>query len=961
MEQTLRIIKSMRTGLLHRTFLYRRQNLFTVSMLWGFRLDTGDNVIEPYLWQTIGKLLEAGQPFDQAMPKGQGEFLVNGSFHAPAGQEVTGGSVSVSVGGLEKQLSVVGDRFWGGIGMSRPEPFTHMPINYRHAFGGEGYAKNTRGKGFAPVADAETERHPLPNVEYVGQAVASPGDRPSPAAFDHLDIMWEQRSKYSGTYDETYLREAFLGLPDDLDWRYFNDGAQDQWFENFLRGDEAFEIRNMHPQQSLIRGHLPAIHGRCFVEQETADEESVTRIREIPLRADTVWLFPGEMVGVVIFRGTIDAMEDDGSDIRNLLLAAENMSDQPRPAQHYIDELKKRADPDQGFKYLLQPGPLLPLGCRSEFDELISQADPQPQSCAISANMENYANNKKAELEREAEKNTERLMTGLEKEGLAGRGAGQLDIQAILSEKPPARPEEQKINELLDEALPGLRDDPGKMSADKLLSTMDQGTFEKLNNYLDALKSEQLAKAREQIQDSRRLLEQQLLPLTDDESRQGVLRQIDQLDRLLAEDLGKAQTSPLPRLEKDLNAQIVTQDEIFDRQRLQLQAVLPPGTEETRDALDKLDRARDMSRQQMTSAIEQVRDQYRLSAHFLGPASSPHPGEEAGIAVKLLAAAKAGEATAGGDYAFTDLSQRSLRGIDLRGACLEYADLSGCDLSGADLTGAVLTHATLIGTRFSNTRLYKANLGHCRIEEAVFENCDMIGVVLSYAFVAKSRFEHCDLSGGMFSFHKTRFSETLFDSVKLDDHVFLESVFDNCHLNRCSLDKTVFLQSKMDATQFCDCDLEQATLLMTEANNSVFRHCRMRNARLMGGCQLKRADFSGSILNEATFRDACLEYANFSGAQLNQSDLSSVEATGACFDRTVARRSLWYKAELRDASLRSVDLMEASLHKARLQGADFTGASLFGANLLQVTLSDTDFRDCILTRTLLQDWRPAVT
>lgn len=944
----MKIIKSMRTGLLHRTFLYQRRHFFTASMLWGFRLDSSDNVLEPHVWETIGKRLEAGQPFDQAMPKGQGEFLVHGSFHAPGGQAVTGASVSVRMGERHKAVTVWGDRVWKGLGMSRPEPFTEMPATYRQAFGGEGFARNTRGKGALPEVKDPGEHRPLPNLEYPQHPITSPDDRPPPAAYDPLDIMWAQRAQYSGTYDERYLRDAFLGLPDDIDWRFFNDAASDQWFKGFLEGNEAFEIIHMHPDHGLIQGHLPGIRGRCFVEQAITGSTAPTQIQEIPLRTDTVWLFPGDMIGVAILRGSMEVKEDDGSDILTLLLGAETLDQPPRPPAHYIAELKKRADPDQGYRYLMQTGPLLPLGCPTEFETLLAQ-DGTPENSAVGDNLEHYLANQQAKLERDIEQNLTQMEAGL-------------DARGLLQPTPSPSPEQEKIDQLLEAILPGLSKGGQGISADQLLASITSDSFKPLEDYLNTLQAEQLAKARTQLEDNRQRLVQALASEADSQARQPLLEQLDQLDRLLqGNDSEDAPSQPLPRVAKTLEAQVTAQDALFKAQREQLEALITPDGTEVQDAIAQLDQARDLTHQQVAGAVTELREQHRLSAHYLPAASSPHPAEEGRIAAALLAAFKAGRPTADGDYAFIDLSGQCLKGIDLRGACLEYADLSDCDLTGADLTGAVLTHARLVGTRFEHAGLHQANLGHCRIENALFLHCDMTEAVLSYAKVSASRFVHCDLRHGRFAFHQTRCFKTHFESVRLDDHIFLESVFEHCHWYQCCLDRAVMMQVRLTGSAFSDCDLATLSLLMGQADGVSLLACRMPNARLMGGCSLKQAVFKQTRLDDSSFREACLEGADFTGAELNRCDFSQVNATGACFDRVVARTSLWYKAELGGASLCSADLMEASLHKARSQGANFTGASLFGANLLQITLADTRFNDCILTRTLLQDWRPLMT
>lgn len=959
----MRIIKSMRTGLLSRTFLYRRQHFFTATVLWGFRLDTGHNVLEPHVWEAIGKLLEAGQPFDQAMPKGRPEFLVSGSFYAPGGKPVSGGSVGVTVGGVSKVLSVSGDRYWRPWGMSRPEPFSEMPIDYRHAFGGEKFARNPLGKGDAPVPGEEGEIHPLPNVEYASSAVSSPGSKPAPAAYDHLGVMWEQRLRHSGTYNDQYLRDAFLGLPDDIDWRYFNDAAEDQWFDADLRGDEPFDIRNMHPEHPHVTGQLPGIRGRCFVEQAVVGEDTTTRIREIPLKADTVWLFPGQMMGVVMARGTIEVAEDDGSDILNLLLAAENQADSPRPAQHYISELRKRADLEQGFRYLLQTGPLLPLDCTTEFEEL-GASNSDAEESAVSANMEQFSKAQQAKLSDDIEANSNEVVAELEKRGLAEPATGKLDLSKLASGAETESADEVQIKALLARILPGVGDDPGKLDPSKMLADLDFAKFAELDDYLKSITNRELVAAKEKLEASKEQVGQQLDPAQAAETRNAIDQQVHHLDELIAGNAVVSAVQPLPRPERELHAQIDAQFKQLNEQKSNLEASLQSDKEANVHAmaqLGQIEQAWEDAQHRMTSAIDQLRDQHRITAQYLDPASSPHPGQEPQIAENLLSAHRKGEPTAGGDYAFVDLSGQNLRGIDLSGARLEYANLSGCDLTESDLTGAVLTHAVLDHACFRHVCLDEANLGRCQMEGTVFEHCKMTGVILSFAKLRGSEFDDCDLRGGLMPIQEVQFKDCAFNRVRLDEHTFLDCGFSNCTLSDSTLNKVVMINPELAGSVFTRCELNGASLLMAKAEGVAFKECQMRNSRLMGGCRLTGADFSGSLLDESTLRDASLAHAIFTGASINQSDFSGVEASDACFDRIVGRKSLWYKAELQSATFRRADLMEASLHKARLQEADFSYGSLYEANLLQVTLSNTRFHGCIMSRTLLQDWRPPAT
>ncbi|MFD2425897.1 DUF2169 domain-containing protein [Ralstonia solanacearum] len=77
---------------------------------------------------------------DFARFKPRCDVLFNASAHAPSGQPVRELLVAWQVGSLKKGVHVVGPRMWrkrlGMVSLTKPEPFTQMPLHYGLAFGG---------------------------------------------------------------------------------------------------------------------------------------------------------------------------------------------------------------------------------------------------------------------------------------------------------------------------------------------------------------------------------------------------------------------------------------------------------------------------------------------------------------------------------------------------------------------------------------------------------------------------------------------------------------------------------------------------------------------------------------------------------------------------------------------------------------------------------------------------------
>ena len=77
---------------------------------------------------------------DFAPRKPRCDVLLNGSAYAPGGKPAERVPVCLRVGSWSKSFDVVGNRVWQAgalyIAVSKPEPFTVMPISYNNAWGG---------------------------------------------------------------------------------------------------------------------------------------------------------------------------------------------------------------------------------------------------------------------------------------------------------------------------------------------------------------------------------------------------------------------------------------------------------------------------------------------------------------------------------------------------------------------------------------------------------------------------------------------------------------------------------------------------------------------------------------------------------------------------------------------------------------------------------------------------------
>ncbi|MEH6348539.1 DUF2169 family type VI secretion system accessory protein [Pseudomonas sp. 3JA] len=209
---------------------------------------------------------------DFALHKPRCDVLLNGHCHAPNGEPATEVNVALKVGTLVKAFKVIGARNYEDSALShsisKPVPFTTMPITYAQAFGGvdrthadpakhKWYPWNPVGVGFYPSASStQTNGLPLPNTEELDRPVTAPHEHYKPMAFGPIGRAWRQRIQWAGTYDQAWLDHQFPFLPEDFDVRYFQCAPEDQQID-YPRGGEEVALLNLSDKgRSAFR--LPA-------------------------------------------------------------------------------------------------------------------------------------------------------------------------------------------------------------------------------------------------------------------------------------------------------------------------------------------------------------------------------------------------------------------------------------------------------------------------------------------------------------------------------------------------------------------------------------------------------------------------------------------------------------------------------------------------------------------------------
>jgi hypothetical protein len=257
---------------------------------------------------------------DFARFKPRCDVLFNACAHTPNEKPVRELPVGWQVGPIIKGANVVGPRVWqkrmGAVGVSKPQPFTQMPLHFGHAFGGTRYYEKGRGTKkqtladtlltnpngigwFGPHTKREIEGSPAPNLEDLKDPIRKPDGKHRPVAFSAVARHWEPRKAYAGTYDETWRQEVFPFLPKDFDERFHQCAPEDQQMD-YPKGGEQVTLHHMMAGRTDVRFRLPlldTVKFRILRTDYTSDQPAAV--------VDTLYFEPDEGRFSVVWRASV--------------------------------------------------------------------------------------------------------------------------------------------------------------------------------------------------------------------------------------------------------------------------------------------------------------------------------------------------------------------------------------------------------------------------------------------------------------------------------------------------------------------------------------------------------------------------------------------------------------------------------------------------------------------------------
>ena len=789
---------------------------------------------------------------------------------------------------------------------------------------------------------------------------------------------WPCRIKNMGTYDARWLKTRWPGLPDDADWRFFNEAQPQQRLPDGLRGDEEILLAGFFDDAPERRFRLPGARLRFEILRR---EDNVWK--EHAARMDTLWLFPGQNTALLYWHALVPCADEAASDIAAVRfhLSPDTLetAPPPAPAADTAAAAEQTADaPAPGMSAAVTTA----AGMTAAATAGASDSDREPAAASVetpSSPTQETASSPttptpapavsdtptfspaalSATMREELTEDLPEINAALEEAGLPPLSPEQIEetrrhidaLTAKLAEVeatplPPPLEEQLRqagvpedriaaVNAALELELPDPTQHADSASwqaaSDAFLARFsallqpDEGLRASMSRTLQLLGPDG---------------EKQLKALAGDmaDSPQALLQRAgmrpDNAERLLTM-LEQAPDDP-----DELDA--------YARE-LEMAAGFPPDSisghlQRYRDALRELEGESPAAPE--SSSPKAPEESGTTAASDAPPATATASEEQPPQSAGNAAEAEAATTDTATDSA-APLSRAAVMALLASGA-----SLAGAVLAGADLSGLRFDKQHLAGTDFSGANLRGASFVDADLSEASLEGADASDAVFLRARLDKARLRQlraadADFTGATLAGADARgadFSGATFQESQAADLHAADAVFANARLRDADFSGADLSGARLTGTDMHALKLDRARL--SGAN--------LADASLNNGTRAPGADFSGAALGGSVWSGVAAPQAVFQRAAADNASFIDCDFSGTGWDAVRARHADFTRCSLRGASLQRADLFEASLREARLHAADVRNANLYGADLYRLGTDDATRLDgAHIARTIL--------
>ncbi len=869
----------------------------------GFDLLTGRTLPQDAAWGAAMKALEGGGCIDTGLPKKEAEWLLAGKACAPGEDKVTSLVVDMRVGAASRRLLV-----------EREQPFAALPLTWENTWGTE--QENPQG-----LPPTQVRRAPVTDAKSPFGTPACPGPRGA----------WPCRMARMGTYDAAWLRTRWPGAPDDFDWAFYNLAQPCQRLPQGIRGDEDFELTSLHPRERRICGRLPGKSLRLFVQRRGQWHEHA-------VHADTIWLFPNQLTGLVLWHAMAECADESGTDIEavRVELTPEDAPAAPEDAAPSADVAASPAPAPA------EPAAAAALSVPAAGMAAAATVGAAPDAAAAAAAAPMSApeppTDYKAQFSAALDENLADINAGLAEAGLPPLTPAQVaetrqrlnamaEQMQAMEARTAATPEPQLAEVLRRAGVPEAEIKNVNAALDlpqpdpALCRTPEEwhaavetylGLFAGLMHPSESALNSLRTTLRLQGPGGGELLEQ--LAGGKPPAPEAVLAKAGMAPDRAANFL-KVLDGDMPSDPAGMQAFAA---------KLEQAGGFPPGSVAGKvDAYAAAFKKLGIPLPDMPSAPEAATAAPAPGPEDATPPPSPQAAEQA-------ATPPAPPTDREGVIAWL-AAGNSLAGLNLAGADLSRLDLSGQDMHGVDLSGGSLAGATLEGANLSGARLAATDC-----TDAVFTDAALTGAAMAGAVAANALFLRADLTGADAT------------GIRAADADFSETVLDRAVLAGGSFAGATFLQARAEGCDAGRTDFTEARLQHCHMPGAVFADADLTGADVHA-CALDKADFRNAVLDRAGFcYGTSVAGADLTGASLKDGVWSQVRAGGAVFTGCRAAGAVFSDGDYTAAVWRGADLRQGDFSRSVLSGADMEGVNLFNGSLREAQLAAVNLRSANL-------------
>ncbi|MBV7486026.1 DUF2169 domain-containing protein [Bordetella sp. BOR01] len=321
----------------------------------------------------------------------------------------------------------------------------------------------------------------------------------------------------------------------------------------------------------------------------------------------------------------------------------------------------------------------------------------------------------------------------------------------------------------------------------------------------------------------------------------------------------------------------------------------------------------------------------------------------------LLARHAAGQSCAWALLQDLDLSDVSLRGVDLSRAQIERcilrrADLDGakfhetdlrqCDLAEARLDGSDFNLAMLTGCALDGVSAQGADFSQARLKTVSLAKAVLGGTQWAGAQVGECGFEQAAMQAAQAG--RAQFTACRLPGLDAGRGDFTWATFDQCVLT--------------DAV-FEGATLAHATLIACQASGSTFVDARMPGLRTLKNSDLSRARLDRANMEGASLQGCCLAGATLRETRLDRGLVKNCDLTGTDAWHLTARAANFSGSRIAQASWRGANLMQSHWQEAVLEDVDMSGVNLHAADTRRASTQGLQLGQALLTRCrLVEDY-----